>query len=63
MTPTNRFRFALVDGQDPIRVKLLVSYDQATTAVVLQQWWKASDGEMAYGGSTDGEWRDVPLEQ
>ncbi len=58
MTPTPKLRF--VERQHGYKVLYGGEYKVPNNVRILQQWWQvASTGQI----TTNGEWRDVPLEK
>jgi hypothetical protein len=56
MTPTSKLRF--------VERKVFVFVVTPKTIRVLQQWWEVEQNIIdRAAGKTQGEWRDVPLEE
>ena len=62
MTPTPKLRFVERVVQFP--VELMSDITMGRRVRVLQQWWEPERNIIdMVAGKTQGEWRDVPLEE
>ena len=66
MTPTNKLRFVkrTIKKETPIPGTADYVFSETIEVRVLQQWWTAGPLDaLSVQLGTNGEWRDVPLEE
>lgn len=62
MTPTTRFRY--IERVIQIPVEHMSNITRGEFVRILQQWWEPERNVIdMVAGKTQGEWRDIPLEE